>query len=65
MLVGNKNDREAEREVSKQEAAGRAKELGICYVETNSLSMAGARAAFDDLIERIAGRRQTARESMR
>jgi small GTP-binding protein len=46
MLVGNKNDREADREVGRDEAAGRAKELGIPYVETNSLSLEAARPAF-------------------
>jgi small GTP-binding protein len=46
MLVGNKNDRESQREVGREEAKARAKELGIPYVETSSLSLEAARPAF-------------------
>jgi hypothetical protein len=61
MLVGNKNDRKTEREVSRQEAQARADELGIHYVETNSLSAEAARPAFEELIELIATRREETR----
>lgn len=46
MLVGNKNDRESQREVGREEARARAKQLGIPYVETNSLSLEAVRPAF-------------------
>lgn len=57
LLVGNKADLAARREVSHQEAAAKAQQLGISYLEANSLHYESAKPPFDRLVELILQRR--------
>ena len=53
MLVGNKCDRVTEREVSTQEGAGLAKELGCEFVEASAKNCVNVEKAFYDVVRQL------------
>ena len=53
ILVGNKNDLEGERQVSKECATTKAKEFGIAYMETSALKGTNIELAFQTLVEEV------------
>lgn len=53
VLVGNKCDRTTEREVSMQEGAALAKQLGCAFVEASALTCVNVEKAFFDLCRAI------------
>jgi len=53
ILVGNKNDRSGEREVTREDAAALARKNNIEYVETSAKSGDGVTAAFEALTKLI------------
>jgi small GTP-binding protein len=57
LLVGNKSDQQSRREVSQEEAAAKARQLGISYVEANSLNYEATKPPFDRLVELITQKR--------
>ena len=52
-LVGNKIDKEEEREVKKEDGEKLAKELGFHFAETSALTGYNVKEIFEDLAERI------------
>ncbi|XP_071764492.1 ras-related protein ralB-B-like [Centroberyx gerrardi] len=53
LLVGNKSDLEERRQVSADEAAGRAGEWGVQYVETSAKTRANVDKVFFDLMREV------------
>lgn len=53
ILVGNKNDLEEERQVSKDSGEMKAKEFGIAFMETSALNGTNIELAFQTLIEEV------------
>ena len=53
ILIGNKNDLENLREVSKEEGENKAKENGIAFLETSALNGNNIELAFQTLIEEV------------
>ena len=60
MLVGNKCDRIAEREVSTQEGGALAKELGCDFVETSAKTCLNVEKAFYDVVRQLRRQRNQA-----
>ncbi|KAI9805243.1 MAG: Ras GTPase ras2 [Piccolia ochrophora] len=60
MLVGNKSDRQTEREVSTQEGYGLARELGCEFVEASAKNCIHVEKAFYDVVRRLRRQRQQA-----
>jgi len=57
MLVGNKTDLKASREVSTEEASKFAKAKGLLYIETSALEGDNVKEAFTQIINEIAARK--------
>lgn len=53
MLVGNKSDRIIEREVSTQEGAAKARELGCEFVEASAKNCVNVEKAFFDVVRML------------
>lgn len=53
ILVGNKNDLEDERQVSKDSGEMKAKEFGIAFMETSALNGTNIELAFQSLVEEV------------
>ena len=53
ILVGNKNDLEEERKVSKDIGESKAKEFGFAFLETSALNGSNIELAFQTLIEEV------------
>lgn len=53
LLVGNKSDLEERRQVSLEEAAGKAAEWGVQYVETSAKTRANVDKVFFDLMREV------------
>ena len=53
ILVGNKNDLEQEREVSKDSGEMKARQFGFAYMETSALNGTNIELAFQTLIEEV------------
>ena len=53
ILVGNKNDLEEARQVSKDSGEMKAKEFGIAFMETSALNGTNIEQAFQTLIEEV------------
>ncbi|KAH9994323.1 P-loop containing nucleoside triphosphate hydrolase protein [Russula compacta] len=53
VLVGNKVDKEFQRQVPTAEAAAFAKKMGCDFVETSAKTAVGVRKVFHDVVERI------------
>ncbi len=53
ILIGNKNDLEEEREVTKEEAEMKAKDFGIAFLETSALNGNNIELAFKTLVEEV------------
>jgi GTPase KRas protein len=60
MLVGNKSDRIAEREVSTQEGHALARELGCEFVEASAKNYINVDKAFYDVVRILRRQRQAA-----
>ncbi|KAF2807514.1 ras-domain-containing protein [Mytilinidion resinicola] len=58
MLVGNKCDRETEREVSTQEGSALARELGCNFLETSAKNCVNVEKAFYDVVRQLRRQRQ-------
>ncbi|OLL24085.1 Protein ras-2 [Neolecta irregularis DAH-3] len=58
MLVGNKADKQVEREVSQQEGAALAKDLGCDFIESSAKTCYNVEKAFYDVVRTIRCRRQ-------
>ncbi|KAL6714686.1 RAS2 protein [Lecanora helva] len=58
MLVGNKSDRVTEREVSTQEGAALAKELGCDFVEASAKNCINVEKAFYEVVRALRRQRQ-------
>ena len=58
MLVGNKSDRVTEREVSTQEGAALAKEMGCDFVEASAKNCINVEKAFYDVVRALRRGRQ-------
>lgn len=65
MLVGNKNDRVTEREVSIQEGSALAKELGCEFVESSAKTCANVEKAFYDVVRQLRRQRHQSGRSDR
>ena len=57
MLVGNKNDQEQRREVTRELAEDKAKKMGFTYKETSSFSHQATEELFVALITQIIEKR--------
>ena len=64
MLVGNKSDRIAEREVSTQEGHALARELGCEFVEASAKNYINVDKAFYDVVRILRRQRQAASQPM-
>ncbi|KAJ4306141.1 RAS2 protein [Collariella sp. IMI 366227] len=64
MLVGNKSDRIAEREVSTQEGHALARELGCEFVEASAKNYINVDKAFYDVVRILRRQRQAATQPM-
>ena len=53
ILLGNKNDLEAEREISKDEGEKKAEEIQISFYETSATDKDSISKVFDDMIKKI------------
>jgi GTPase SAR1 family protein len=53
MLIGNKSDLEAKREVAQQEATNYAQENNLMFMETSALESINVEQAFETLIHNI------------
>ncbi|KNC78753.1 GTP-binding protein yptV3 [Sphaeroforma arctica JP610] len=53
MLVGNKIDREDEREVSAEDAEKMAKKHNMMFIETSAKTDVGVKQAFEELVQKI------------
>jgi Ras-related protein Rab-11A len=53
ILIGNKNDLEQEREVSKDSGEMKARQFGFAYMETSALNGTNIELAFQTLIEEV------------
>lgn len=51
--MGNKNDQEERREVSRAKGEEKAREMGVAYFETNSLQMESVHEVFAYLVDKI------------
>lgn len=58
MLVGNKSDRVTEREVSTQEGAALAKEMGCDFVEASAKNCINVEKAFYEVVRSLRKQRQ-------
>lgn len=58
MLVGNKNDLENVRQVTKDKAMEVAQKIGITYCETSAKNYESTQKAFNELIDRILKRKK-------
>jgi len=58
VLVGNKSDREAEREVPKDEGADLAKQLGCSFVETSAKTRSNLEMAYYTVVRQIREKRE-------
>lgn len=59
MLVGNKNDKHHEREVSAQEGQALARELGCDFVEASAKNCVNVERAFFDVVRSLRKQRQS------
>lgn len=59
LLVGNKSDLEERRQVSVEEARGKAEEWGVQYVETSAKTRANVDKVFFDLMREVRGKKMT------
>ncbi|XP_059198722.1 ras-related protein Ral-B-like [Centropristis striata] len=57
LLVGNKSDLEERRQVSVDEARGKAEEWGVQYVETSAKTRANVDKVFFDLMREVQGKK--------
>src|SRR5690606_4507777 len=64
MLVGNKSDRIAEREVSTQEGHALARELGCEFVEASAKNYINVEKAFYDVVKILQRQRQAAAQPL-
>ncbi|KAI9836882.1 MAG: Ras GTPase [Sarea resinae] len=62
MLVGNKNDRITEREVSTQEGQSEARRLGCDFVEASAKNCVNVEQAFYEVVRQLRRQRQRAEE---
>lgn len=53
VLVGNKVDREEERQVSKREGEAWARQRGMLFIETSAKTRLGIQQVFQELIQKI------------
>lgn len=53
VLVGNKVDLEEERQVSRREAEGWAKQRGMLFIETSAKTTLGVQQVFQELVQKI------------
>ncbi|XP_037542270.1 ras-related protein Ral-B [Nematolebias whitei] len=59
LLVGNKSDLEDRRQVSVDEARGKAEEWGVQYVETSAKTRANVDKVFFDLMREVRGKKMS------
>lgn len=59
LLVGNKSDLEERRQVSVEEARGKAEEWGVQYVETSAKTRANVDKVFFDLMREVRGKKMS------
>lgn len=59
ILVGNKSDKESEREISKEEGQAKAKEMRIPFIETSAKTASNVDCAFGDVLQMIIERDET------
>lgn len=59
LLVGNKSDLEERRQVSVDEARGKAEEWGVQYVETSAKTRANVDKVFFDLMREVRGKKMS------
>lgn len=59
LLVGNKSDLEERRQVSVDEARGKADEWGVQYVETSAKTRANVDKVFFDLMREVRGKKMS------
>lgn len=59
LLVGNKSDLEERRQVSVDEARGKAEEWGVQYVETSAKTRANVDKVFFDLMRDVRGKKMS------
>ncbi|KAF3842937.1 hypothetical protein F7725_001786 [Dissostichus mawsoni] len=57
LVVGNKSDLEERRQVSVEEARGKAEEWGVQYVETSAKTRANVDKVFFDLMREVRGKK--------
>lgn len=59
LVVGNKSDLEDRRQVSVEEARGKAEEWGVQYVETSAKTRANVDKVFFDLMREVRGKKMS------
>ncbi|TNN03198.1 hypothetical protein fugu_000227 [Takifugu bimaculatus] len=59
LVVGNKSDLEERRQVSVEEARGKADEWGVQYVETSAKTRANVDKVFFDLMREVRGKKMS------
>ncbi|XP_019945667.1 ras-related protein Ral-B [Paralichthys olivaceus] len=63
LVVGNKSDLEERRQVSVDEARGKAEEWGVQYVETSAKTRANVDKVFFDLMREVRGKKKSENEN--
>lgn len=64
MVVGNKIDKERQREVSEDEGQTLAQDLNALFMEASAKTRAGVQAAFEELVHKIMHTPKVKRESI-
>ena len=53
MLVGNKIDREQDREISREEGTRFAKKHSMLFIEASAKTCEGVQIAFEELVQKV------------